>query len=447
MVNGGKSDRKTGLKLLKAAQEGNIRAFTEAAKKLGKGKRIAEAIAAVGHREKNGIFGALQIAAVNGRTEICRYLIEELGFDPNLVPDGDTGKTPIFHAIYGGHIDTVRYLLDHGANPNARDRDGFTPLHSAVLEGNAEILDLLLSRGGPIEARNIAGTPLILATCNTDCSCMKVLLRHNADPNQVTSGFFSPLFVAVINDSIECVEALLKAGADVNKIPLLELAFDSAEMLDYLLEAGADPNKPNDYGRFPIEIAAVRCKRKVVEKLYPLTSPIPIVLDWSIDGLFSHVDSPIYHVEEMVQSKKRLERLKRKAECALSRKDYMVSIFLFTYAMLEDPNDASIYANRSVCWLQFGDGTHALADAYKCQHLRPEWPISYLRIGSALNCLKEYDKAFMAFVRGLSLDPTNRDIKKALKQTLEQKANDAQLTGPSIVKSLECLSITKSDST
>ncbi|KAJ4809026.1 ankyrin repeat family protein [Rhynchospora pubera] len=243
----------------------------------------------------------------------------------------------------------MRYLLDHGANPDARDRDGFTSLHSAILQGNAEILDMLLSRGGPIEARNIAETPLILATCMAYCSCMKALLRYNADPNRVTSGFFSPLFVAVINDSIECVEVLLKAGADVNKTPLLELAFDSGEMFDYLLEAGADPNKPNDYGRLPIEIAA-----------------------------------------EMAQSKKRLERLKWKAESALSRKDYMVSIFLFSYAMMEDPNDATIHANSSLCWLQFGDGKHAFGGM-------------------------EYDKAFMAFLKGLSLDPTNRDIEKALK--------------------------------
>jgi hypothetical protein len=47
----------------------------------------------------------------------------------------------------------------------------------------------------------------------------------------------------------------------------------------------------------PIEIAAVRGKREVVEKLYPLTSPVPIISDWSIDGLFRHVESPIYQIE------------------------------------------------------------------------------------------------------------------------------------------------------
>jgi ankyrin repeat protein len=37
-------------------------------------------------------------------------------------------------------MNTVRYLLDRGANPNARDKDGFTPLHSAVLEGSTHFL-------------------------------------------------------------------------------------------------------------------------------------------------------------------------------------------------------------------------------------------------------------------------------------------------------------------
>ncbi|XP_078149213.1 uncharacterized protein LOC144544554 isoform X2 [Carex rostrata] len=443
MASASKTDKKAAMKILQAADAGDLRSLKTAAKKLGKGRRIAQAIASVRHGSKDGL-GVLHIAAAKGRTEICQYLIEKLGFDSNQVPDN--GKTPIFHATYGGHINTVRYLLDHGANPNVRDKDGFTPLHSAVIEGYAEILDLLLSRGGPIEARNIAGTPLILAACKADDSCMKVLLDHNADPNQVSDGFFTPLFIAVINDSTKCVEVLLKAGADVNKVPLLERAFDSAKMLDYLLEAGADPNIPNEYGRLPIEIAAVRGKREVVEKLYPLTSPKPTVSDWSIYGLFRHVESPIYQVEEELQSKKRLDRLKRKADSALSRKEYMVSIFLWTYAMSEDPNDVTIHANRCLCWLHLRLGINALIDAYTCYCLRPKWPISYLRLGSAFSCLKEHENACMAFLQGLSLDPANREIQKALQKTMEQKTNESHVTGTNIVQALEFLSITNSDS-
>lgn len=33
-------------------------------------------------------------------------------------------------------MDIVRYLLDHGANPDSVDRTGITPLHEAVKRGN-----------------------------------------------------------------------------------------------------------------------------------------------------------------------------------------------------------------------------------------------------------------------------------------------------------------------
>jgi ankyrin repeat protein len=51
-----------------------------------------------------------------------------------------TGRTPLVYAIgckKRGQVDIVRYLLDHGANPNNVDRTGFTPLHEATKIGNS----------------------------------------------------------------------------------------------------------------------------------------------------------------------------------------------------------------------------------------------------------------------------------------------------------------------
>jgi ankyrin repeat protein len=36
-------------------------------------------------------------------------------------------------------VDIVRYLLDHGANPDNVDETGFTPLHEAAKIGNSLI--------------------------------------------------------------------------------------------------------------------------------------------------------------------------------------------------------------------------------------------------------------------------------------------------------------------
>jgi ankyrin repeat protein len=50
-----------------------------------------------------------------------------------------TGRTPLVWAITckGGRadLDIVRYLLDHGANPDNVDKTGFTPLHEAAKKG------------------------------------------------------------------------------------------------------------------------------------------------------------------------------------------------------------------------------------------------------------------------------------------------------------------------
>ena len=41
-------------------------------------------------------------------------------------------------------------------------------------------------------------------------------------------------------------------------------------------------------GRLPIEIAALRDCKEEVDMLFPLTSPIPNVPNWSIEGVISY---------------------------------------------------------------------------------------------------------------------------------------------------------------
>ena len=44
-------------------------------------------------------------------------------------------------------------------------------------------------------------------------------------------------------------------------------------------------------GHLPIEIAAHNNRRKDVEILFPVTSRIPYVHDWSVDGILAYVKS------------------------------------------------------------------------------------------------------------------------------------------------------------
>ncbi len=79
-------------------------------------------------------------AAYSGKTEIADLL---------LAHGGGEGLGAALHAaIRPGHEAMVRWLLDHGADPNTPDFEGKTPLRVATELGRAEIADLLRERVG-----------------------------------------------------------------------------------------------------------------------------------------------------------------------------------------------------------------------------------------------------------------------------------------------------------
>jgi len=88
-------------------------------------------------------------AATNGDTETVLTHLHN-GTDVNTTfPIVET--QPLMVAAAFGHVDTVRVLLDAGADVNAKDLTGWTPLHAAAFKGNLEIVRLLLERGAVAE--------------------------------------------------------------------------------------------------------------------------------------------------------------------------------------------------------------------------------------------------------------------------------------------------------
>lgn len=93
---------------------------------------------------------ALYLAAVQGETEIARYLLEQ-GADPNLESKGVSEGTPLCAAAAWGRTDIVKVLLDHGANPNQVERKdeggGMTALKWARDNHHQETAQLLIEHG------------------------------------------------------------------------------------------------------------------------------------------------------------------------------------------------------------------------------------------------------------------------------------------------------------
>jgi len=64
-------------------------------------------------------------------------------------------------AAMRGDVETVKYLLDLGADPSGRTTDGNTPLHAAGFLCREEVVNLLLDKGASLTAKNNNGeTPV-----------------------------------------------------------------------------------------------------------------------------------------------------------------------------------------------------------------------------------------------------------------------------------------------
>ena len=90
----------------------------------------------------------------------------------------------------GTNIGKARTLLDHGADPNIKDRRGWTIVHQCAVSGNLPLLQLCIQRGGCIDEKNSEGkSPLDLAVLKhhepiveylEKRSCnLKALCRHS----------------------------------------------------------------------------------------------------------------------------------------------------------------------------------------------------------------------------------------------------------------------------
>lgn len=208
--------------------------------------------------------GMLHSAAVNGREEILRILLE-LNRDLDVNAQDINGKTTLHDAARFGYYSTIETLLEFGGNPSIKDKDGRTPLRVARENSWQNIFDLL--KTAQAHQREEADLDIGLGQLKRTDTGTILKCPTRTDSEVSLSGAALPLWTLAELGQTEEIKSRLSSTSppDVNvKDPDMgQTALHWASSCGHistvllLISFGADVSISNNYGRTPLYLAAM----------------------------------------------------------------------------------------------------------------------------------------------------------------------------------------------
>ncbi|GAC1326798.1 MAG: hypothetical protein NVSMB25_26300 [Thermoleophilaceae bacterium] len=150
-----------------------------------------------------------EAAAVGDAEAVERLLAAGRESAVSFTPDGFTALHLV--AFFSGDLRIARLLIDAGADPEARSRNGMavTPLGSAAARSRTAIARLLLEAGADVESVQNGGyAPLHSAAAAGDDELVDLLLRHGADPHREADDGRTPAALAAASGHPELAARL-----------------------------------------------------------------------------------------------------------------------------------------------------------------------------------------------------------------------------------------------
>ena len=186
-------------------------------------------------------FQPIHKAALRGKIKTLEFLeskgisleapIKEMK-NNNSANQAFQGATPILLASMHGTVETVKWLLDHGANPETKSSAGWTILQSALENNPGNSMELIQ------------------------------LLKKKRLMDQLDQ-ILPAIFLAIAKDYVQPLQLLYEIGVKVNSkleqgLTGLHWAckFGALQATEFLLARGAESEVLNDDGESPLELAA-----------------------------------------------------------------------------------------------------------------------------------------------------------------------------------------------
>ena len=217
------------------------------------------------------------IASYRGNTEIVKVLIEH-GAEYDMMPSNKE-YSPLTAAASGGQLDTVKYLISIGCNPNEAAEQESLPIMVAKMANRTEVekylaelisddiesmvsilftdvkqmdfesVEKLVLKNTPLNRVDSKKRTVLHYAATTNRQIIELLARNGAAIDKRDADDMTPLHFSIVKDNLDCIKALVECGADINLLnnkgftPLRLAVHDfNFEAVEYLLSKDADPN-------------------------------------------------------------------------------------------------------------------------------------------------------------------------------------------------------------
>eukprot|EP00210_Caulerpa_lentillifera_P006946 g6641.t1 len=167
-------------------------------------------------------------------------VLMEAGADPNLCTKA--GRCPFWSALDQRNTEALRILLAHKADFTTLKEGGTSALELAILEEDVTLMKLLLEQG--VDTEHNGPRTALMTVCNNGFSNgVQLLIDHEANINAKNQDARTVLHKAAEDNNVEAVQLLIENGADMeartkDELTCLIVAIKNqcTEVVSYLLE-------------------------------------------------------------------------------------------------------------------------------------------------------------------------------------------------------------------
>ncbi len=225
-------------------------------------------------------------ACTSGDVDIARGLLDDRSMARVSNPDAPHGGwTGLHAAARAGHLPVVKLLLEHGADPNAREAgDNTYPLHWAAANGQVEIARALLDAGGDVHGLgdvhelDVIGWATLYHAPGDDPALMSAERRELVDL-LLARGARHHIFSVISVGELKLIQELVEQNPDAlyrrlsrfekGHTPLhFAISRKRYDILELLIELGADLEATDMAGQTALAFAMLRGDRTAIGRLH-----------------------------------------------------------------------------------------------------------------------------------------------------------------------------------